>query len=151
MKMRRLLAVTAVSMLALTSLTACGGGGDSTDAYCSAIDDAKAKFNDLNNIDPSQIGEVATTFGDIAAKAPDSVKDQWASLDDAFTQLTDALGDLGIDPSDLTDPSALAGIDPQKLQDLQSLSSKLNSSDLSTATDDITAEVKSDCNIDLNA
>ncbi len=149
--MKRLFAAVAASVLAMTMLTACGGGGDDTDAYCSAIEDAKAKFKDLNNFDPSQLDDVTNTFSDIADKAPDSVKDQWATIDGGFTEMTDTLSNLGIDPADLSDPAAMASIDPQKIDELQQLASKLGSDDMSKAADDITSEVKSDCDIDLNA
>lgn len=155
------LKVAATTMVAAGMLAACGGddgalnsddlaGGGDIDAYCAAIEDAKAKFSNLGDFDPSQIDDVRSTISDIADKAPDSVQDEWATLDDTFGQLVDAFNDLGIDPADLNDPAALQNIDPAKLQELQQLGTELSGSEITQASKAINTEVKADCDIDLN-
>jgi hypothetical protein len=175
--MKRMIGACAVAVLAFGSLTACGGGSDdssanasesssdtgdnggggifgggSTDDYCSALQDAKQQFGGVN-FDPKDLGDAMNTIHNIAGQAPDSVSAEWATIDDAFSQLIGALADAGLDPSDLGNPTAIKSLeaDPQKLQELQNISKNFDSKALAQAGNKIDAEVKADCGFALSS
>jgi len=177
--MKRMIGVCAVAVLAFGSLTACGGGssdssasssssdsgdnsggaggifgGGSTDDYCSAIQDAKDQFGGKGvNFDATDLGDAANVIHNIAGQAPDSVSGEWATVDDALSQFISALSDAGLDPADLSDPSAIASLqaDPEKLQALENISKNFNSKALTAAGNKIDAEVKADCGFALGS
>ena len=175
--MKRMIGACAVAVLAFGSLTACGGGSDdssanasdsssdtgdnggggifgggSTDDYCSALQDAKQQFGGVN-FDPKDLGDAMNTIHNIAGQAPDSVSAEWATIDEAFSQLISALADVGLDPSDLGNPTAIKSLeaDPQKLQELQNISKNFDSKALTQAGNKIDAEVKDDCGFALSS
>jgi len=176
--MKRMIGVCAVAVLAFGSLTACGGGssdssasgsssdsgdnggggggifgGGSTDDYCSAIQDAKDQFGGNVNFDATDLGDAANVIHNIAGQAPDSVSGEWATVDDALSQFISALSDAGLDPADLSDPSAIASLqaDPEKLQALENISKNFDSKALTAAGNKIDAEVKADCGFALGS
>jgi len=176
--MKRMIGVCAVAVLAFGSLTACGGGssdssasgsssdsgdngggggifgGGSTDDYCSAIQDAKDQFGGNGvNFDATDLGDAANVIHNIAGQAPDSVSGEWATVDDALSQFISALSDAGLDPADLSDPSAIASLqaDPEKLQALENISKNFDSKALTQAGNKIDAEVKDDCGFALSS
>ena len=151
-------AVLAAAATALTAavLSGCGddglNSGDVTndiDAYCAAIKDAQAQFDNLEQFNFEQFGDLRATISDIADKAPESVESEWATLDDSFGRLVDAIDNLGIEPADLNDPSALQNLDPADLKELQQLGKELQGQDIQQATEAINKEVKADCGINL--
>jgi ABC-type glycerol-3-phosphate transport system substrate-binding protein len=176
--MKRMIGACAVAVLAFGSLTACGGGSDNSSAnasdgsssdtgnnggggifggggtgdYCSALQDAKQQFGGVN-FDPKNLGDAVNTIHNIAGQAPDSVSAEWATIDDAFSQLVSALADAGLDPSDLGNPTAIKSLeaDPQKLQELQNISKNFNSQALTQAGNKIDTEVKADCGFALSS
>jgi ABC-type glycerol-3-phosphate transport system substrate-binding protein len=176
--MKRMIGACAVAVLAFGTLTACGGGsndssanasdssssdtgdnggggifgGGSTDDYCSALQDAKQQFGGVN-FDPKDLGDAVNTIHNIAGQAPDSVSAEWATIDDAFSQMIGALADAGLDPSDLGDPTAMQSLasDPQKLQELENITKNFNSKDLTQAGNKIDTEVKADCGFALSS
>jgi hypothetical protein len=176
--MKRMIGACAVAVLAFGTLTACGGGSDdssanasdsssdtgdngggggifgggSTDDYCSALQDAKQQFGGVN-FEPKDLGDAVNTIHNIAGQAPDSVSAEWATIDDAFSQLISALADAGLDPSDLGNPTAMQSLasDPQKLQELENITKNFNGKALTQAGDKIDAEVKADCGFALSS
>jgi ABC-type glycerol-3-phosphate transport system substrate-binding protein len=176
--MKRMIGACAVAVLAFGSLTACGGGSDDssatasdtsssdtgdngggifggggTDDYCSALQDAKQQFGGDVEFDPKDLGDAVNTIHNIAGQAPDSVSAEWATIDDAFSQLISALADVGLDPSDLGDPTAMQSLasDPQKLQELENITKSFDSKALTQAGNKIDAEVKADCGFALSS
>lgn len=174
--MKRMIGACAVAVLTFGSLTACGGGSDNssanasdssstgdnsgggifggggTDDYCSAIKDAKDQFGSVN-FKAADLGDAVNVIHNLAGQAPDSVSAEWATIDDAFSQLISALADAGLDPSDLGDPTAMQSLasDPQKLQELENITKSFNSKDLTQAGNKIDAEVKADCGFALSS
>jgi hypothetical protein len=170
--MKRMIGVCAVAILAFASLTACGGGsndsadnasggtssegGDSgggggTGDYCAAISDAKQRFGSVN-FDPADLGDAANTIHEIAGRAPESVSAEWATVDEALTQLINALADAGLDPSDMSNSAAVASLtaDPQKLHELENIANSFDSQAIADAGKKIDAEVKADCGFSLS-
>jgi hypothetical protein len=156
----RMNAVIGSMTLALTAtiLTACGGGGGSNSAggYCTELKADKTYFESLSgsNSDISQLDSVFSAVHKLAADAPSSVSADWKTLDGAITTLENALKAAGLKPSDLASLSSgnlPQGVDPAKLQALLPKLQSLNSADVSKAADNIAADAKKSCGVDLTA
>lgn len=122
---------TALTVLAVPfALAACGGGDDaSADGrdYCDTVTtfvDDHAK--DMSKLDPKNtkvIREIADSFGTIAEASSGAVHDDWATLEDMYSKVAD-------------------GKNPQ------SFSTKETGA-LQTSVQDITKQVKKECNIEF--
>jgi hypothetical protein len=168
--MKRMLGVCTAAVLAVGSLTACGGGSsDSADNpseaassvitengeggtsdYCAAVQEAKRKFGGVS-FSENDLTDAVSSIHEIADQAPASVSDEWATVDDALTQLVNDLTDLGLDPSDITNPSAIQSLaaDPQKLRKLRSISKSFDTKTMTEAGNTIDEEVKADCGFSI--
>lgn len=102
--MRRAGLAVAASIMAMASLTACGGGA-SAEEFCDL--DSKYSGSDMMN-DPES---AADAMDEAADKAPDDIKDDVETLKDAMDQLKDV---------DMEDPEATAeatkDLDTEKLE-----------------------------------
>ena len=170
--MNRMIGVCAVAALAVGWLTACGGddssdnagtpsfttstetgdnGAGGTGDYCAAIRDAKHQFGNVN-FDANDLADAVTTIHEIAGIAPDSVSAEWATIDDALTQLANALDDAGLDPADITNPSAMQSLahDPQKLHEVEKIAKSFDSEAINAAGNRIDDEVKADCGFSIS-
>ncbi len=90
----------------------------------------------------------------LADDAPDSVSDDWQTLDDAISTIETAFKDAGIKASDLEamqKGQVPKGVDLSKLQELAPKLQALSSGDVSTAANNIAADAKKNCGVDLTA
>ena len=133
----------AASVLALGTLTACGG--DKTEAYC---DDLKSAEKDLKNIgqDPDDINKAVDTFKQIASDAPEEVKSDWKILIDGMEVMADAFSDMGS-----TDASADPEAAMKALEKAQEKMKDLDQDKLKKAGEEIDAHAKKACDIDLGS
>jgi hypothetical protein len=156
----RLHLVVASAALALTAplLGACGSNGSSSSSgsYCDELKADKSYFDGISgnsNSDLSSLDQVFQRMHTLAADAPDSVSDDWKTLDGAITTMENALKDAGLKPSDLASLQSgkiPPGVDPSKLASLAPKLQSLSSSDVSTAAKNIAADAKKNCNVDLS-
>jgi hypothetical protein len=145
--------------LTATILTACGGGGGSSSSsggYCLELKSDKQYFAAISgsNSDVSQLGTVFEKVHTLAADAPSSVSADWKSLDGAISTIEDALKAAGLKTSDLAGLSSgklPPGVDPAQLQALVPKLQSLSSSDVTTAANNIAADAKKNCGVDLTA
>ena len=157
--MRLTLAIGSAT-LALTAglLAGCGGNGGSgaSGSYCDELKSDKAYFQSLggSNADVSNLDQVFAKVHSLANDAPDNVAGDWKTLDDAVTTFENALKEAGVKPSDLAamqNGQVPQGVDMSKLQALATKLQALSSSDVSKAADNIAADAKKSCNIDLTS
>ena len=81
--MRRLTFAFASATLALAALTGCGGGGGSdTDTYCDEVETAGKKLG--NTASAEDLDKVMGNLKKVRDAAPDSVKDNWGTLVEAY-------------------------------------------------------------------
>lgn len=140
------------SVFAVGVLSGCGGGD--TEAYCDDLKDAKSTFDSMSDGDLENFDEVFPAFEKLSGEAPDEVKDDWKTLNDAMQELKAALEDAGVTPDDLaglTSGDIPEGADAQKLAELPDKLQKLNSSELSDAGDNVAEHADEECDIDLNS
>lgn len=143
--MKRLATMAAMTVLAIGTLTACGGDDDSDGAsYCDQVKDAQDQFSGLEDADITleQIDEQADVMGDIAESAPDAVADKWRSAADLMDQISGILDDAGYQDSDTL---ASVGSDQDVAQKLSELDLQGIQSDMT----DIQDNVKDECDIEL--
>jgi hypothetical protein len=160
--MRKHAVIGAVALtLTATILSACGGGGDgggsnASGGYCTELKADKTYFESLSgaNSDVSQLGTVFEKVHTLAADAPSNVSADWKTLDGAITTIESALKDAGLKASDLAglqSGQVPKGVDLAKLQALAPKLQGLSSSGVSKAADNIAADAKKNCGVDLTA
>lgn len=155
--MNKLTGISVAAILSAGALVGCGGGSDSTssDTYCSDVKAARTQINSFTN-GASQTTDIATLIErvhTIAGEAPSDIKASWTVLDTEFGTLKTAVEKAGLSLDDLQ--SVIAGnvppgTDITKLTELGNTLKNMATPDVSAAGDKITAEVKKECNIDLN-
>ena len=127
-----------------------GGGGSGT--YCAVIESAKTNIDALQKMSGGStsvsFGVVLNAINSATAAAPSSIKPSWVVLQSAFQNLVNALRTAGVNPDNLTDLSKLS---PTQLQALESVSNQLDTTAVKSATDNIDAQVKASCGVDLNS
>lgn len=151
---------TVALSLAATVLVGCGSNNSSGSSasggdYCSELKADKAYFQGLTGTgsDAGKMDEVFQRIHSLAGNAPDNVSADWKTLDNAVTTLENALKEAGIKPSDLgamQKGQMPPNVDPSKLQALLPKLQQLDSQDVSSAADRISADAKKTCGVDLN-
>lgn len=157
--MKRTLAALAATVVMGTALTACGGGDSSSSSgdYCDQLKDTKAAFTALDGGGAdaaSGLQDAADQVAKFADSAPESVRDDWQVLDDAFSKIEAALKDAGISFADLASIQAgkiPPGADVEKLAQLGETMSSIGGQATQDAGDAIAADAKKECNIDLES
>ena len=145
--------------LAATVLVGCGSndsGSSSSGDYCDELKADKAYFESLSgsDADMSNIDQVFAKVHTLADDAPDNVADDWKTLDDAISTIETALKDAGLKPSDLAamqKGQMPQGVDLSKLQELAPKLQSLSSGDVTTAANNIAADAKKTCDLDLTS
>jgi hypothetical protein len=95
---RRLAA--AVASLCLVGLLTSACKSD-TEKYCDEVKAQQQRLTELAaNPDPAKIFDVLPPYEALAAKAPDDIKDEWATVIDRYQQLRAALSDAGVSPQE---------------------------------------------------
>jgi hypothetical protein len=96
-------AATALLLVALLS----GGCADQREKYCDAVRDHQQELGEtLGDGSPDALLKALPIFRDLAAEAPDDIRDEWRTVIDALEGLEEALQEAGVDPStyDRDDP-----------------------------------------------
>ena len=158
MRINAVIGAVALS-LAATTLAACGsgGGGSSASGYCTELKADKAYFDSISgsgSADMTKLGDAFSRVHTLAGDAPDNVADDWKTLDTAITTIENALSDAGIKLSDLAamqSGKVPPGVDPSKLAALAPKLEALSNSDVSKAADNIAADAKKSCGVDLTS
>ena len=150
---------SATLALAATMLVACGSGDSGSSAsggYCDELKADKTYFESLSgsNSDLSNLDTVFSKVHTLAADAPSNVSADWKTLDGAISTIEDALSSAGLKPSDLAalqKGQVPKGVDVAKLQALAPKLQSLSSTDVNDAADNIAADAKKSCGVDLTS
>lgn len=141
------------SALAACSGGDAGGGGDAAGgSYCKDIAAAKPVFENLASGDLAQLEKGFATFHQLAAEAPEDLKEEWKTLDDAATTVEGALKEAGLKMSDLAgiqQGTIPEGVDVTKLTSLAADLQKLNTPDFEAARAEIAKQAKDSCEVEL--
>lgn len=151
--MRTLTTIAALA-LSLASLTACGASEE--DAYCKDLKSAKASFDNFGSGSPDfdKLDSAFKRFHSLADEAPEDVKSDWKTLDDALTSVEQALDDAGVSFADLpklAEGQVPEGADAEKVQALVPKLAKLGDEKVQKASDAIEKHAKDTCDITLGS
>ncbi|UYM05247.1 hypothetical protein [Solicola gregarius] len=152
--MKRLATMAATTVLAIGTLTACGGSdGDSGDGggYCDQVKDAQGEFSDLESADLTMddLSSMGDKIGDIADSAPDEVSSEWGSVGSAVDDMVGALEDADVASDKPLNEAVTEAV--QKDPDLRARLSEQMSSfqDAQSNIETVQKNVKEECDIDL--
>lgn len=148
--MRKTLAALAPLTLVAGLLTGCGGSDNS--AYCDDLKADKAQFESMSGGDISQLGDAFDKMHELAAEAPDEVKDEWKTVDDALTSIEDALKAAGMSVDDLAAMQSgqlPEGVDMAKLQELTPKLQAISGTEMAKATEAIDKNAQDVCGVTL--
>ncbi len=155
--MKKILGAGAAVLMTVTVLAGCGGGddgGSSSGSYCDDVQAAKTTVTSLGDADVDQatFDKMTTSVHTIADEAPSDVQDDWNTISDALDTFNTAMTDAGLTFDNIKDLGKPGGptIDPSKLQAITAAAGKLDTGALTTATDNINKQVKSECGFELN-
>lgn len=143
-------AALGAAALALGLLTACGGSSD--DQYCKDLKAAQTQFDSISSSDVSKLDAAFKTFHKLAQEAPDDIKSDWKTLDDAITTVTKALDDAGIKFSDfakIQQNKVPEGVDPTKLQEVATKFASLGNAKFTKASEAVQKHAKDVCKVTL--
>lgn len=100
------------TLCVVLSLVGAGAGCTSqTEAYCAEVKAQQKTLTDLAaNPEPARIFDVLGPYRALAAKAPDDIKDEWATVIDRYEQLRAALSDAGVSPEQYADGAWRKGL-----------------------------------------
>lgn len=145
-------------VLLATTLAACSGSDDDArgggGTYCKDIAAAKPIFENLATGDLAQLEKGFETFHRLADEAPDDLKEEWKTLDEAATTIEGALKEAGLKFSDLAGVqkgTIPEGVDVSKLTSFAADLQKLNNPDFAAARAEIAKQAKDTCDVELGA
>ena len=102
-------------LLVLLGLLTTGCKSDQ-EKYCDEVKAQQQRLTDLAaNPDPARIFDVLPPYEALAAKAPDDIKAEWATVIDRYQQLRSALSDAGVTPEQYAGSSWRKGLSEEQV------------------------------------
>jgi hypothetical protein len=113
--MRRTAAVLVTTIVAVTTLSGCGGGS----AYCDAVNKDKTSLNTFGEkrTNAAYAG-YAKVFSDVAKVAPTAIKKDWTTLADVTQSILDAQNEAGLKLEEMTDTAKVKKLSSAELKKL---------------------------------
>lgn len=150
--MRIPMALASVALLAGT-LAACGGedDGGKGSAYCKELKKSTSSLSAL--ADPATDWEENFKgIHDLADMAPDTLADDWKTIDKAFSQLEKGLAKAGLKPSDMTKIGAgdTSDFSADEAEKVVREFMKIGSDKVTKAFEAVSKHAKDECKVDLN-
>jgi hypothetical protein len=101
--------------LCLVGLLTSGCKSD-TERYCDEVQAQQKRLTELAaDHDPAKIFAVLPPYQALAAKAPDDIKDEWATVIDRYQQLQSALADADVSAQAYADNSWRQGLSREQV------------------------------------
>jgi hypothetical protein len=142
--MMRAATMVVTMLLAITTLTACGGG----DPYCDAVKDRTSTLNSFGQKrTTAAYTAYARTFRSIAKEAPASVKPDWTMIAKVTEDVLAAQKEVGLKLEQMTDTAKVKKLTTAQLQKLNNAYEAFNkTTDQRKA---VVKNVKKECKITL--
>ena len=87
-----------------------------TEKYCDEVKAQQQRLTDIAaNPDPARIFAVLPSYEALAAKAPDDIKADWATVIDRYQQLQSALSDVDVTPEQYADNKWRQGLTEEQV------------------------------------
>ena len=147
-----LLAV-AVAALALTGVLVLDRGEDDDpfDSYCSAVEEHRSELGSaLNAGKETGLLRALPAFEDLAAKAPEDIRDEWRIVVDRVRELQAALDSAGVDAAsyDFAKPPADLAADDRSA--IEAAATRLGSADTAAALAGVEQQARDVCKSPLS-
>lgn len=147
-----LLAVAVVAV-GLTGVLLVDGGEDEDpyDAYCSAVEEHRSEIGAaLNAGKETGLLRALPAFEELAAAAPDDIRDEWRIVIDRVSELEAALDAAGVDAAsyDFAKPPADLAADDRKA--IETAATRLGSTDTAAALAGVEQQARDVCKSPLS-
>jgi hypothetical protein len=143
--MKRTAAVLVTTIVGITTLSGCGGGGD---PYCHAVDKNKTTLNTFGQKRTNAAyATYAKAFADVGKEAPASIKKDWTTLSTVTTGILDAQNKTGLKLEEMTDSEKVKKLSPAQLKELNTAYKTFNGT--TKQRNAVVKNVKQECKINL--
>lgn len=143
--MKRTAAVLVTTIVGITTLSGCGGGGD---PYCDAVEKNK---NTLNTFGQKRTNAAYATyakvFADVGKDAPAAIKKDWTTLSTVTTGILDAQKKAGLKLEEMTDSAKVKKLSDAQLKELNTAYKTFNGT--TKQRNAVVKNVKQKCKINL--
>jgi hypothetical protein len=141
--MMRAVAGVITTVVAMTTLTACGD-----DPYCTAVKNHQATLNSLGEKrTDAAYRSYARAFRSVAKVSPASVKQDWTELAEVTASVLNAQGKVGIKLEEMTDAEKVKKLDTEQLKTLTNAYEAFNKTTPQRRA--VVKNVKQECEITL--
>ena len=146
--MRRLAALAAGLCLLGLLTSACKSG---TEKYCDEVKAQQQRLTELAaNPDPATIFAVLPPYQALAAKAPDDIKDEWATVIDRYQQLRSALSDAHVSPQQYAGNTWRQGLSKEQVNGILRAAAGLVDPQTQDALNDVQQQARDVCQTPLS-
>ncbi|MGA8987777.1 hypothetical protein [Aeromicrobium sp.] len=133
------------TIVSITTLAGCGGGGS---PYCDAV---KKDQDTLNTFGQKRTdaayAKYASTFKAVGKQAPAPIKKDWMTLSTVTQGIISAQKEAGVKLEDMTDTATVKKIDPAQLTKLNAAYKKFNAT--TSERNAVVKNVLQECDIKL--
>lgn len=142
-------ALAGLALLALTSLTACGGE-PSVDDYCARLTEDQQRIAAiLSSGDAAELLDNVALFDDLREVSPRDLRDEWDTFVTALRELRSALDDAGVEPGDFEDGKPPASLTGQERRAVVAAADRIADPDVVAAASGIETQARDVCKINL--
>jgi hypothetical protein len=139
------------------ALVLLGGGlagcGSSTDDYCGALKDDKARLEKISSSSKSpttaDLRASLGIFEDLQGRAPQDVQGDWRDFVTAWRSLVEAFTDSGVDPGVLAAGKTPTGASAAELREIRDAANGLQAEPVRLAAGRIEDHARTICKVDL--
>jgi hypothetical protein len=141
--MMRAVAVVITTVVAITTLTACGDN-----PYCTAVKDHESTLNSLGEKRTNAAyRSYARAFRSVAKVSPDTVKKDWTELAEVTASVLNAQNEVGISLEEMTDAAKVKKLSTDQLKTLNNAYEAFNKTTPQRRA--VVKNVKKECEITL--
>jgi uncharacterized lipoprotein len=121
--MKRTAAVLVTTIVAITTLSGCGGGNP----YCDAVEKNKSTLNTFGQKRTNAAyATYAKVFAEVGKEAPAAIKKDWTALSKVTTGILDAQDKVGVKLEDMTKTDKIEKLNQAQLKELNAAYTKFN-------------------------
>lgn len=139
-----------VAGLVVALLLPLAGCGDTTDDYCSALEDHNKDIATMVGSDsPGALLNGLPMLRDLAKLAPEDLTDEWQTFIDALQGLDDAIEKAGVKPGDFVDGKPPKGTGVREQKAIADAASQIGTDDVIGASTGIEQQARDVCKVNL--
>lgn len=145
---RRAIVPVLVVLLAGPTLTACGS---QEDRYCQAVEEHQKELTDIaSRSGAPALFEARDVYEQLAAEAPDDIRDEWDTVIEAIDGLEATVESLGIDPATYDAQEPPADLSRQQRERLRAAAERLVAPGTAAAMEAVQQQARDVCQAPLS-